>query len=267
MDGAGGFPLSLSFWDLLLLVAVSTMVLVVAYLSHPRWKAFVLMLPVPFTFSTLALGARVDATNAAGLILLLLFTHLVRILHYRLRLPIVAAILLADGAYVAVATLSASWIPEGDVPFLIACGVNVVLATVALRLTPPRNEPAHRTPLPVRIKVPLTMGLVSLLIVGKSALQGFMTTFPMVGTFASYEARHSLWTNCRQIPILMVLLTPTMIAVRYLTPHVGMPLAFVGGWVVFLAGALPLGLAVRRHVAGGASQVETRPTPCTRCDG
>lgn len=267
MDGVAGFSLSLSYWDLLLLVAVSTMVLVVAYLSHPRWKAFVLMLPVPFTFSTLALGARIDATNAAGLILLLLFTHLVRILHYRLRLPIVAAILLADGVYVAVATLSALWMPEGDVPFLIACGVNFAVAVPALLLTPSRDEPAHRTPLPVRIKVPLTMGLVSLLIIGKSALQGFMTTFPMVGTFASYEARHSLWTNCRQIPILMVLLTPTMIAVRYLSPYVGMPLAFVGGWAVFLAGAVPLGLAVRRHVAAGPVQVDPPPRPCTPCDG
>jgi hypothetical protein len=265
MGGAGGFSLSLSYWDLLLLVAVSAMVLVVAYLSHPRWKAFVLMLPVPFSFATLALGARVDATNAAGLLLLLLFTHLVRILRYRLRLPIVAAILLADAVYVAVATASASWMPDGDLPFLIVCSVNLVVAGIALRLTPSRDEPAHRTPLPVRIKVPLTMGLVSLLIVGKSALQGFMTTFPMVGTFASYEARHSLWTNCRQIPILMLLLTPTMITVRYLSPHVGLPLAFVGGWMVFLAGAVPLGFAVRRHVAAGVPKPQA--TRCTPCDG
>lgn len=41
-------------------------------------------------------------------------------------------------------------------------------------------------------------------------LQGFMSAFPMLGVVAAYEARHSLWTLGRQVPIMMLALTPLL---------------------------------------------------------
>ena len=66
---------SLNPWDLLLVIAISVQATILAYLQQPRWKAFVLSLPVPFTLMVLAAAHPVDVTNALGLFLLLLFTQ------------------------------------------------------------------------------------------------------------------------------------------------------------------------------------------------
>jgi hypothetical protein len=68
----------ISIWDFVLFVAVVLMGAGVAYLHHPRLKAFVLMLPIPFSVANLSLGIRVNATHALGLIVLYVFWHTVR---------------------------------------------------------------------------------------------------------------------------------------------------------------------------------------------
>ena len=75
------FVVSLNPWDLLLVIVISVQATVLAYLQQPRWKAFMLSLPVPFTLMVLAAGRPIDVTNVLGLFLLLLFTHGVRWLH------------------------------------------------------------------------------------------------------------------------------------------------------------------------------------------
>ena len=52
-----------SIADIALIAAVTTMGVAVAYFHNPEHKATVLMLPVPFTLATLAVGRPIDATN------------------------------------------------------------------------------------------------------------------------------------------------------------------------------------------------------------
>jgi hypothetical protein len=68
--GFGMMDIHLTLWDCLLIAVVSPQVALMAYLHHPRWKAFVLSLPLPFSVASLAVGRPVDATNIIGLILL-----------------------------------------------------------------------------------------------------------------------------------------------------------------------------------------------------
>ena len=84
-------------WTVLLVIAAITEATVLAYLYKPRWKALILMMPMPFVFATLAVGRRVDITNVAGLLLLISFYHAVRFLHYNLKVPIVISIILSRG--------------------------------------------------------------------------------------------------------------------------------------------------------------------------
>ena len=92
--------MTIGVWDLVLVVVVSIQATILAYLHHPLWKGFMLLLPMPFTVAFLALGRPVDATNILGLVTLLIYTHGVRLLHDQMGVPIVPAIVLAAGAIV-----------------------------------------------------------------------------------------------------------------------------------------------------------------------
>ena len=79
--------LAFSGWDMLLVVAVSLQATALAYVPHPRWKAFLLTLPVPFTLASLSVGQPLDSTNVVALLLLLAYTYGVYCLHVRCRVP------------------------------------------------------------------------------------------------------------------------------------------------------------------------------------
>jgi hypothetical protein len=220
-------------WDALLLVAVTLMGTAVAYLHHPKWKAVIYSMPIPFTVATLSLGRGVDATNLLGLVFLLMFAHGVRTLYGRLKWPIVASILLPAVLYAGVAAWVAPRVPRSDGAFWVSAVAVFLLALVLYRAMPHREEAGHRTPLPVWVKVPLIAAVVLLLIVGKKVLQGFMTTFPMVSLLAAYESRHSLWTMCRQFAAFTLCLVPMMGAMRVVEPWAGLGWALAVGWVVY----------------------------------
>ena len=57
-------------WDIGLVLTVASFATVLAYLHDPKWKAFMISLPGPFTMAFLSLGRPVDATNAVGLLVL-----------------------------------------------------------------------------------------------------------------------------------------------------------------------------------------------------
>ena len=78
--------------DMALIVAVTAMGVAVAYLKNPEHKATVLMLPVPFTLATLAVGRPIDATNVLAIPALFGYTFCVWLLRERLRVPILAEI-------------------------------------------------------------------------------------------------------------------------------------------------------------------------------
>ncbi len=242
-------------WDYALLIATTLQVALVAYLYEPRWKAMAMSLPVPFTLASLAalsVGAGyVDASNIFGLVLLLLFTNVVRWLHYGLKAPIVPSIALATVGYCTAAWAMASRIPRDDLTFYISTGMIAVLAAVLLLNTPHVTEPGHRTPLPAYIKLPGIALLVICMIVSKGLLRNFITTYPMVTTFAAYEARHSLRTLCRQVPLLILVLMPMLSVIRALQGHIGLGAALVLGWIVFLLILLPI--IYRTHVMVSAT--------------
>lgn len=233
-------PFHFSPWDLALIGAVAVHATALAYMHDPRWKAFLLTLPIPFTMATLAVGAPVDATNVLALVLLFGYTLAVYQLHAVWHWPILLTIPLAALSYCAVASLLAPITPRGDAAFWAAAALVFGLGVGLYFRMPSRVEPGHRGPLPLYLKLPLIALVIAGLVLIKRHLQGFMTMFPMVGVIASYEGRHCLWTLSRQIPVVMLTSLPLMATVRLLTPHLGLGGALAGGWVVFLAILIPI---------------------------
>ena len=222
--------------EIALIVAVTAMGVAVAYLENPEHKATVLMLPVPYTLATLAVGRPVDATNVLGIPALFGYTFLVWLLRQRLRLPILAAIAVAATAYCLFGAAVARWRPTDDATFWTAVVATMLAGVGLVRILPHREELGHRTPLPVWIKTPAIAAVVSGLVEIKHLLGGFTTTFPMVGIVASYESRHSLWTIVRRIAWLLILMPPMMATIRLLQPRVGTPVAVLLSWPVVLIG-------------------------------
>lgn len=247
-----GLPVALGRWDLVLVAGVSLQATALAYLYHPRWKALVLTLPVPFTCATLAVGRPVDATNLLGLPLLFLYAHGVRWLHYTVRVPIVPAIAVSALGYVAAGWALAPHVPASGAAFWMTGAGTLAAGAILLRMSPPRAEPGHRSPLPLWIKLPVIVAVVGCLVVLKQGLQGFTTLFPMVGVVAAYEARHSLWTVCRQMPVVMLTLTPLMMTVRLAQGRLGLGLALLLGWAVFLAAVAPFARDTWRAASASA---------------
>lgn len=225
----------LNVWDAVLLVAVTLQATAIAYAYQPRHKALLITLPIPSSIAILAIGRPVDGTNVLGLVLLFGFTWAVWYLRTRRCWPILPAIVAAALGYIVVGALIARRLPDHGTAFWTAAVGCAVLATGLLWRLPQRDEPGHRSPLPVYLKVPIVLVVVATLILIKGWLRGFVTVFPMVGVIAAYEARNSLWTMVRQIPVLMLALLALMVVLRLGYEALGMPAALAAGWVVFLA--------------------------------
>lgn len=229
----------LTRWDALLVVAVSAQATVLSYMHSPRLKAFVFMLPIPFTTALLAVGGPLTSEHAAGLVLLFGFLLAVWALRVKCNVPIVASIAIAAVAYCAVATLVRPVLPAGRAGYWWTSLVVAVVAAAGWLLMPPREEPGHRTSLPVWIKLPCLAAVIVAIILLKGRLGGFMVMFPFMGTIAAYEARHSLWTLTRQVPVLMAMFLPMMAAVLLTEDRIGLGWALALGWAVYLAMLVP----------------------------
>lgn len=219
-------------WDVVLLLAVSTLGTAMAFVFDPKWKAFFLLLPVPFTLASLSLGRPVDATNVVALSVLLIFTHGVRILHTKLKAPIVVAIIVSALAYCVIGWALASVLPKSDMTFWVSAALTLALGAVLYLTGSHKEEPGYRTSLPVYIKWPAIASVVFVLVVIKHYLLGFMTLFPMLGVIAAYEGRYSLWTNCRMIPVIMLTITPMLITCRLANPSLGIGGSLALAWAV-----------------------------------
>lgn len=248
-----------SFWDILLLITVTLEAVLLAYISAPRWKAFFLGLPIPFSISFMAVGMPLDATNVTAVLLVFAYTHGVRILHYQLRLHILLSILLAAAAYSIIGAFLAGYMPRTEPVFWIAVGAAFITAVLGFRYTPDHVEPSHKTSIPLQIKIPLTFLLVLAIILSKKYLQGFMTAFPMLGVFGSYEGRKSLWTNCRQMPLLLVVFIPLMLTIRFLQPHLGQGFALLLGWIPVLIIVITIFINTKKKIAKESNHVFSRP--------
>ena len=223
-------------WDVVLILGVSTQGTVIAYIKDARIKALMMLFPLPFTFGALAVNRPVDATNAIGLLLLGLFMHFVRLAHHKLRLPVVLAIAIGSVAYCVIGTFLAPIVPAGSLVFWIATGAIGLVASLLLKFFPVCDEAGYRTPLPIWIKLPSMIAVVSVLLLLKSNLLGFMTMFPMIGVITAYETRHSLWTTCQKVPFTMYGVGVVMVTARLGQDTMGLGWSLALGWAIMLAG-------------------------------
>jgi hypothetical protein len=235
-------------WDLALIAVVSIMVTVIAYVRSPEWKAFVLLLPIPFTMAVMAVGKPVDATNVVGLVFLYVYMWSVRVLCYTLRLPILLAIMIAASLYCGASGVSLPLIPTTDRSFWISAVVVLAFAAAVAYGQSARIEQGHRSPLPLWLKVPIIVGVVCLLVLIKHWLQGFITTFPMVALVGAYEARKSLHTMTYHIPFIIVMILSLMAVSKVTHETVGLGPSLLLGWVALAAEAVFLFQRTRRQL-------------------
>lgn len=226
----------MTLWDWAFIFTSATMGTVVAYLRHPEHKTWPLMLPLPFTVATLAVGRPVDSTNVVALLVMLAYVFAVWGLRTVARWPIVLAIVVAAGGYCLVGAALAPVTPTGDAAFWCVTMVVWLVGVVLIRWLPYRTEPHYRTPLPVWVKFPVIALVIFGVVQLKQQLGGFMTMFPVMGIVAAYESRHSLWTNVRKVPWVLVTMVPMVASIRVLQTRLGLPVALLMSWLVLLVG-------------------------------
>ena len=226
----------MSGWDWALLLSVATLGTLAADLRNPEHKAFMLMLPVPFTFALLTVGQPLDASNVLAMLATFGYTLAVWVLRVRCRLHIVLAIALSVAAYALTGIGITKLHPTGSWLLWGATIVTWLVSLALIRWLPYREEPHHRTPLPLWIKSPaIALAIVGLIQI-KRQLGGFTTGFPMVGIVVAYESRHSLWTNVRRMPWILAIVVPMEVTIWLLQPRFGMPVALLLSWPVYLIG-------------------------------
>ena len=137
-------------------------------------------------------------------------------------------------------------IPVSGVAFWISLGLLLPLVLWVQSRLPHQDEPGYRTPLPLWIKLPIITVVILIILILKKQLQGFMTVFPMVSVIAVYEARHSLRTMCRQVPIIIITCMIMFIIIRLAEPWMGLRWAMLPCWIACL---LLLTLFTRRQWA------------------
>ena len=131
-------------------------------------------------------------------------------------------------------------LPRTDAAFWTAAALVFSIAVSLHLILPHRTEPGHRTPLPLWTKLPVVAMVILTIVLLKNVLHGFMPLFPMVGVIAVYEARHSLWTICRQVPAILTAFVPMMVTVRLTQATIGLGRGLLVGWCVLLCILVPL---------------------------
>ena len=196
--------ITIGIWDVLLVFGVSLQTTIIAFVRHPRLKAFVYSFPLPFTLANLALGEPVSTAHVLGLANLLLYINMVRWLHRNARIHIVPSIAGAALLYCGIGVALNLVIPSTSIAFWTSFAIVMSAAIVLMIALPYRDEPKHRSELPYLFKFMVVFAVISVLVVLKDLLGGFMTLFPMVGVIAAYETRNSMWTMTRQAPLVVV---------------------------------------------------------------
>lgn len=228
--------IQISGWDIVLMIAVGLMGTLVAYIHDPGRKAFILLLPIPFSIANLSLGFNVDVTNVLALLVLYVFTQGVRIFYNIVKLNVVASIGISAAVYCALGIMLAKVVPKTELAFWIASALVLAVGLIIHYSIEEKAEPGYRTSLPVWKKVPIILIVVAFLVMIKLYLHGFMTLFPMVGVIAAYESRYSLGMTCRKIGSLMFVMLPMILAMHVAQIYCGFGIAVsLGiGWIVFL---------------------------------
>jgi len=251
--------LPLTAYDILLLSAVTALGTLSAYIKDPQVKAGMATIPIPFSCAWLAVGAPVDASNAMGQFLIVGYGQLVRLLHDRWRVPIVPSIVLSIAAYSFTGAWLFRFVPHSEALFWSLHALAIAVGVWLFHTQDYRAGVSYRTPLPVPLKGAAIASVLVLLIAIKKALGGFATLFPMMGSITSYESRHSLRDQCRQLSIFLIAGPALLVPMRVAQVYVG----WSKGWVLllgvccYMAVYWPLNLAVKRRIAAQAAVIPT----------
>ena len=242
---------SFSFYDWLLILVVTALGTFSAYLKDPQLKAVTATIPIPCGFAYLAVGEPMGAANALSAILCLFYVHIVRALHYKVKVPIVPSILIGLASFVLLGVAIRPRVPQGEAFFLGVCAFDAILGGVLFQTQAYRPGIRHKTPLPVYIKAPAIAAVVTGLMLIKRLMGGFCTSFPMMNSIVSYESRHSLGDQCRQLPLFLIA-APFMFAeMHFIETRLGWNhwAVLLCGYALFAVIYCPLNRELRRRIA------------------
>ena len=238
-----------SFYDWLLIFMVTALGTLSAYLKDPQLKAVTATIPIPCGFAYIAVGLPMGAANAISGFMCFLYVHIVRILHYKVKVPIVPSIIMGLAFFVALGTFLMPRIPNTEPWFIGACLFDLIVGIVVFQTQTYKAGVRYKTPLPVYIKAPAIAGVVSGLMLIKRLMGGFCTSFPMMNSIVSYESRYSLGDQCRQLPLFLIA-GPFMFAeMRYLEIGLGLNhwIVLRCGYVLFASIYWPLNKELKRR--------------------
>lgn len=228
-------------WATMMLVAAVTfMSCGMAYIRDARLKALLYALPLPLTASTIVSGIPYEATHVTGQLIIWCMIWLCWYLHASRRIGIMAVIGVTLLIYMATVLALSSIIPRWGEEWeaWIFYGIVIFqfcLAALLLRILPEKNDPGHRSSLPVYLKCAIIFVIVCCVVAARDYLRGFMVSFPYITTFGLYESRHSLYTFAWRNSYFMLAIMPAMAVFRRLFPDVaGIGWALVGLWCVYL---------------------------------
>lgn len=211
--------IAFNFWDWLLIVVVALFGTISSFVKDPQIKAVYATVPVPFSLAWLAVGLPVNVNNAAGVLLVLVYVHVVRVA-YQMGIPIIFAIAIGIAFYVSGGVLMVKTLPQSEWLFVFLLIFAFVLGVVLLKTQKMHLGSQYRTNLNPIVKFASLFSVVFVLALIKKSLLGFTPFFPMMNSITSYEARHSLWVQCRQIPVFMVAVPWMLASMRYLELYV-----------------------------------------------
>jgi len=239
-----------AFYDWLLVIVVTTLGTISAYLKDPQLKAVTATIPIPCGFAYIAVGLPMGAANAISGFMCLLYVHIVRILHYKAKVPIVLSIIAGLTFFVTLGTFLMPRIPDSEPFFIGVCIFDCLLGIILFQTQSYKPGIHYKTPLPVYIKAPAIAGVVSGLMFIKRLMGGFCTSFPMMNSIVSYESRFTLGDQCRQLPLFLIAAPFMFVEMHFIETRLGLNhwIVLLCGYALFAAIYWPLNQELRRRV-------------------
>lgn len=240
-----------SFYDWLLVFMVTALGTLSAYLKDPQLKAVTATIPIPFGFAYIAVGAPIGAANAISGFMCMLYANIVRLLHYKAKVPIVPSIIIGLAWFVVTGTFLMPRIPDGEAFFIGVCVFDFTVGLIMFQKQKYSSGVKYKTPLPIYIKAPAIACVVSGLMFIKRFMGGFCTSFPMMNSIVSYESRFSLADQCRQLPLFLIAGPFMFLEMHFIETRLGWNhwLVLLAGYILFSFIYVPLNNELKRRNA------------------
>ncbi|MCI5601605.1 MAG: hypothetical protein SOZ02_02365 [Hallerella porci] len=239
-----------SFYDWLLIIVVTFLGTASAYLKDPQIKAVLATIPIPCGLAYIAVGLPIGTANAISALMCLLYVHIVRVMHDKMRIPIVVSIILGLVFFVLLGALLLPRIPESEIFFVGFCLFDIILGVIIFQKQTYAPGVRYKTPLPVYIKAPAIAAVVSCLMLVKNLMGGFCTSFPMINSIVSYECRFSLGDQCRQLPLFLIAAPLMFIEMHFIETRfeINHWCVLFFGYILFSLIYFPLNQELKRRV-------------------